>query len=503
MLSAMTIRHRRALLPRSWPAGLLLALAWLPACAGPALHPPVERPHVLFLLADDLQWDALSALGDGRVATPHLDRLVARGTAFTNTYNQGSIHGAVCIPSRTMILTGRHLWRRGEDSIPERPLWSESFAAAGYHTFATGKWHNGAAALERGFATVGRTGGGMLHSTPNPGPAYERPKEGDTWTPDDTSLAGHWLEHEGRTVHSSALWVDETLAFLEDRAARDDDRPFFAHVAFHAPHDPRQAPTAWVERYPPHAEALPPNALAEHPFDQGSLRIRDEVLGPFPRTADTVRLHRAEYHAITAHLDAQIGRLLEALDAHGLTDETLIVFAADHGLAVGQHGLLGKQSLYEHSTKAPLVLAGPGVPVGARRDDLVYLHSLFATTGELAGVPTPDDLDGPSLVPQLLGEQPGPATLYAAYRDTQRMVRDERWKLLVYPGAGQVQLFDLERDPWETTNRAGDPDLRPTLERLAAELLRWMEATGDGLDPALVATPWQYEARSLGPFLEG
>ena len=468
----------------------------LASCSSTGHDEPSRRPNVLLLLADDMQWDAIGALGEDRIRTPNLDRLVTEGTTFTHAYNQGSVHGAVCMPSRAMIITGRHLWRRGGDQVEGRRLWGEVFGEQGYATFVTGKWHNGKDALERGFQTIGATGGGMLHSTKQEEDGYNRGGAGNTWKPDDQSRGGHWQTVDGEIVHSSEHWADEAVGWIGQRAtATDDDRPFFAHVAFHAPHDPRQAPTRHLDLYPPERSVLPQNVLPGHPFDNGALRLRDELLAPFPRDDAAIRLHMAEYAAIISHLDEQVGRILDALDDSGMADNTLVVFTADHGLAVGQHGLLGKQSLYDHSQRVAVVWRGPGIAVDVRRDDLVYLHSLFPTAAELTGVSTPDDLDAPSMAHMLHGDDGtngGHETLFAAYSDTQRMVRDRTYKLIVYPQAMQVQLFNLQADPWETHNIADDPDQRATMTRLHGDLLRWMDATKDPLERALLDAPWEW-----------
>lgn len=477
------------------PAGLLLA------CASPGGDPAErssERANVLFLLADDMQWNAIAALGNEEIHTPNLDRLVANGVAFTTCVHQGSPHGAVCMPSRAMIWTGRDLWRRGGDQCGDHPLFGQTLREAGYATFATGKWHNGPDALARSFEHVGRTGGGMLHSTPNGGDAYWREELDDPWQPDDPTLSGHWMEHEGRIRHSSEVWADEAIGFLEAREAGDD--PFFVHVAFHAPHDPRQAPSEYVDLYDPAALSLPVNYLPEHPFDNGALRLRDEQLAPFPRTPDAVRMHLAEYYAVISHMDAQIGRVLDALEATGEAEDTIVVFAADHGLAMGQHGLLGKQSLYDHSLRAPLIFAGPGVPRGELREGLVYLHSIFPTVCELVGVAAPSSVDAASLAGMISDPDVRVhETTYTAYGNVQRAVRDEGTKLVVYPDVREVQMFDLSADPHELENLAGRPESEPEVRRLAAELGAWMERTEDGLDPALVAEPWTWNATDLSP----
>jgi choline-sulfatase len=480
----------------------LFTYALLPACASLGGNAAGQaRPNVLILLADDLQWDALGALGDDRILTPNLDRLMSEGLTFTHMYNQGSEHGAVCMPSRAMFLTGRHLWRRGGDNVQGMPLMGESFGDAGYATFVTGKWHNGHEALQRGYQSVGPTGPGMLHSTSQSEDGYHRDGLGGTWLPDDETRKGHWVTgRDGDIVHSSTYWADEAITWMEKREASDDGRPFLAHVAFHAPHDPRQAPTGFLDQYPLGERPLPPNMLREHPFDNGALRLRDEQLASFPRSDDAVRLHMAEYAAIVSHLDQQVGRILDALDESGMADDTLVLFTADHGLSVGQHGLLGKQSLYDHSTRVSWVLRGPGIPAGRRSDALTYLHSTFPTLAELCDVAAPASIDTPSLAPLIRGAGESPhETLFAAYSHTQRMVRDRQHKLVLYPQVAQMQLFDLTDDPWEMENLADDPTLAPVIARLHGELLAWMDATEDPLDRADVALDRRWTVTSLHP----
>jgi arylsulfatase A-like enzyme len=182
------------------------------------------------------------------------------------------------------------------------------------------------------------------------------------------------------------------------------------------------------------------------------------------------------------HLDAQVGRVLAALAESGLEKDTIVVFAADNGLAVGRHGLLGKQSLYDHSVRVPLVLRGPGVPAGRRSSALVYLLDLFPTLCELTKVPAPRALEGESLVPVLSGKRAKVRdSVFAAYRDVQRMVRTGRWKLILYPKAGRTQLFDLERDPDETRDLSGEPGQAGRVRELTALLRGCQKKVGDGL----------------------
>jgi arylsulfatase A-like enzyme len=234
--------------------------------------------------------------------------------------------------------------------------------------------------------------------------------------------------------------------------------------------------------YPEEGIELPANYMPEHPFDHGDLTIRDETLEAWPRRPDAVKRHIRDYYAIISHMDAQIGRILSALERSGLADGTIVVFAGDNGLAVGRHGLMGKQNLYEHTVKVPLLISGPGVQRGRRSEAFVYLSDIMPTLCELASVPVPASVDTLSLLPVIRNPQTKVReTLFFAYRDFQRAVRDRRCKLIEYNVKGKrtTQLFDLQRDPLETENLAADPAYQPVLARLRTELARWQQKTGD------------------------
>jgi choline-sulfatase len=451
------------------------------------------RPNVLFLFTDDQAFRTVHALDNPEVRTPNLDRLVRQGTTFTHCFNQGAWHGAVCVASRAMLNTGRYLWTCGGDNCGDWPLWGETLGQAGYDTFMTGKWHNQNPALKRSFKTIGPTGGGMFPSKdPNAEEhakqgilkdPYNRPAPGNSWSPSDETLEGHWRKAGDGIVHSSKLWADAAIDFLDSRAAGSDNTPFFMYVAFHAPHDPRQSPKEFVDLYPPEKIEIPPNYLPEHPFDQGDHKLRDETLAPFPRTNEAVRVHLSEYYAIITHADYHIGRILDALEKNGQADNTIVIFSADHGLAVGQHGLMGKQNQYDHSVRMPLVMRGPGIESGRQVDAMVYLQSLFATTCEMSRIETPGTVQFPSLVPLLTGRRERLYdSIYGAYRDFQRMVRTERYKLIRYPHVNEVQLFDLREDPWETKDLAEDPKYADTIRQLDEQLHQWIKETGDKLE---------------------
>lgn len=429
------------------------------------------RPkNIVFLLADDQRFDTIHALGNPDIHTPHLDALVHRGVSFTNAYTFGSHHGALCVPSRAMIMTGRQLFHiDNPDDLPGTvPLLPHLLHENGYTTYGTGKWHNGRRSFNRAFDSGGCIFfGGMSNHTAVPVHAYDP--------------TGAYPTEAARTGNrfSSELFADEAIRFLR---AHDGTKPFLLYVAFTAPHDPRTAPPAYRALYDPARLPLPPNCWPRHPFDNGDLDTRDEKLAPWPRTPENTRAQLADYYAMISHLDEQVGRLLTVLEETGNDTNTLIVFAGDNGLAVGQHGLFGKQNAYEHSIHIPLLFAGPGVPRDKRCDAFCYLTDTFPTLFDLAGQAVPGGLDGKSLVPAMHGNTVRDA-IFFAYRDTLRAIRIGNDKLIEYTvnGTRHTQLFDLARDPYETTDRSNHPRQAKTLARLRARLRAMQHETGDPL----------------------
>lgn len=425
-----------------------------------------ERPNVLFLLTDDQHHETIRALGNLEIETPNLDRLVHDGSTMTHAFCMGSMSPAVCMPSRAMLLTGRHLFRTTNQIPEDQPMWPQTMRRAGYFAFGTGKWHNGPASFARAFDDGGAIFfGGMSDQRAVP------------VSPFDSS--GRYPKERRTTsdVFSSELFAGEAIEFLQ---RYDEQRPFFLYVSFTAPHDPRTPPEEYAAKYHPESLSLPANFMPVHPFNNGEMKIRDEQLAPWPRTPEAIRRHTADYYGMITHLDAQIGRILEALEQSGRRENTIIVFASDHGLALGRHGLLGKQNLYDHSVRAPLIFVGPGIPAGERFDALCYLHDIFPTVCQLAGVPIPETVDGQSLVPVLQGEQREVRdSIFGAYRDVQRMVRTRDWKLIRYPHINKTQLFHLADDPDELVDLANDPRHAPRVEELTALLIDWQQRTGD------------------------
>ncbi len=455
------------------------------------------KPNILFLFADDQCYEAIHALGNVEVKTPHLDRLVKSGVTFTNTYNMGSWTGAVCVASRTMLNTGRFVWRARTANLAEimrqEQSWPQLMRNAGYETYMTGKWHVRGLKTSTIFDHMVHERPGMPKQTPE---GYRRPAEGqpDTWSPCDPEFGGYW---EGGK-HWSEVLGDDAIAFLQQAATRD--KPFFMYLAFNAPHDPRQSPKRFVDMYPQEQIHVPKNFLPAYPYmseiglrriskskngKRGDSFLRDENLAPWPRTEYAVRVHRQEYYAIISHMDEQIGRILAALETTGKADNTYVFFTADHGLACGHHGLMGKQNMYEHSMRPPLIVRGPEIPKGEQRRVCVYLQDIMATALDLAGVSKPDAVEFHSLLPAIRDRNRTSAydAIYGCYlANLQRMVRVGDWKLIVYPKAKVVRLFNLADDPQEMHDLAADAHHKERIRDLFARLVKLQRQMDDSLD---------------------
>jgi arylsulfatase A-like enzyme len=239
--------------------------------------------------------------------------------------------------------------------------------------------------------------------------------------------------------------------------------------------------------YDPAKMPMPKNFLPRHPFDHGNFNGRDEKLFEWPRTKTMVQRELAVYYAVISHLDAQVGRIIEALEKTGRLGNTIVIYAADHGLAVGSHGLRGKQSMYEHTIGVPLIMAGPDIPRGRKSVAQCYLRDMFPTTCDLAGVPIPKNLDGRSLRPVLNSRVDAiHPHVFGYFRNFQRMIRTDEWKLVHYPHLDRYQLFHLKTDPDELTDLAGHEKWSHVRKRLNAKLLAWQKSVND---PALKVAP--------------
>ena len=425
--------------------------------------------NVLFIFADDQRADTIAALGNPHIQTPNLDRLARRGVAFTRAYMQGGMNGATCVPSRAMLLSGRSLFHIDE-KLTRDETWPAAFGRAGYTTFISGKWHNTAASVPLSFQRARQLfTGGMT----NPLRAPLSNLENGKMSPAKIS-----------PQHACATFADETIAFLQE----PHPTPFFAYLAFDGPHDPHIVPAEFPVQYDPEKIPLPANFLAQHPFDNGEMTIRDEQLLSWPRTATDIRAMLADYYRYISYLDQLIGRVLDALDASPAAHNTFIVFAADSGVARGSHGLIGKQNLYEHSLRVPLIIVGPSVPANTTTEALCYLYDVLPTLGALTQVPGPKTNEGIDLSSSMRDpRKPARPSLTFAYQKVQRALRDERFKLIRYPQIDRTQLFDLGNDPDEIHDLAALPEhaarVAAMTQTLAAELKKI-----DDLAPFTVAT---------------
>ena len=427
-------------------------------------------PNILFIFADDQRADTIAALGNAHIQTPNLDRLVRRGMSFNRAYMMGGMNAATCVPSRAMLLSGRSLFHI-DQALTRDETWPAAFGRAGYTTFISGKWHNTPAAVPLSFQRALQLfTGGMTNPLKAPLADLENGKMGPTTV---------------SPKHACEVFADETITFLKEKHTT----PFFAYLAFDGPHDPHIVPDDYPVRYDPEKIPLPADFLAQHPFDNGEMTIRDEQLLPWPRTSADVRSMLADYYRYISYLDLLIGRVLDTLDASPAAKNTLVVFAADSGVARGSHGLIGKQNLYEHSMRVPLVVAGPGIPANQRTDAMCYLFDVIPTLGALSGVAGPKTSEGLDLSATLRNPAtPARTSLMFAYQKVQRSLRDERYKLIRYPQVDRTQLFDLVADPAERTDLSTRPEHAARITAMTATLAAEMKRLDDPAE-LTVASP--------------
>ena len=470
---------------------------------------PSDQPNFVFVFADDMTYTAINALGNTEIKTPNLDRLVNNGTTFTHAYNMGAWNGAVCAASRAMIISGRSVWdvdnfRQGwKENKNFDQTWGKLMEGAGYETYMTGKWHVDAPA-DSVFQNVVHVRPGMprdawSHQGTIPvinemikdgkseeelrAVGYNRPlNENDTaWSPTDKKFGGFWQGGK----HWSEVLRDDALGFIDQ--TKTSKNPFFMYLAFNAPHDPRQAPKEFVDMYSLDDITIPESFLPLYPYKDGmgnGPSLRDEALAPFPRTEFAVKVHTKEYYALITHLDFQIGKIIEGLEKTGKMDNTYIIFTADHGLAVGKHGLIGKQSQFDHSIRAPWMIVGPKIPKDKKIDTDIYLQDAMATSLELAGVKKPEYVFFNSVLDLVNGDRKESHydAIYNGYIDLQRMIRKDGYKLILYPKMDVVLLYDLKADPKEMNDLAANPEYQEKVDTMFAELMKLQKDMEDTLD---------------------
>ena len=435
-----------------------------------------KKPNIIFLFADDQRADTISAHGNPHIKTPNLDKLSESGFSFKRNYCAGSFSGAVCVASRAMLMTGRQ-WMQ----IPgkkKNTVWdgltllpSHLKEKGGYETFIVGKWHNGFKTLKDSF-TDGKSlyMGGMADHSDFSVQDYSKGKLG---------------EKKKAKEFSSTEFATAAIDYINKA---ETDKPFFLYVAFMAPHDPRNPPEKYRQMYYKNRPPLPANYLPLHPFKNGPQVSmgRDEGLANWPRTKEVISDQLCEYYGLVTHLDEQVGRIMDSVKNSKHADNTIIIYTADHGLAMGSHGLLGKQNIYEQSMRCPLIISGKGIPKG-QNSSYTYIHDLYATICNWAGVEKPEGVSAIDLNPILKGQKEKVRdSLFLPFQNSQRAVSDGRWKLHIYPKINHQLLFDLKSDPHEMKNLASaNPEM-------VKEMTKLMEEQGQlfgDRDPLSVANP--------------
>ncbi len=440
-----------------------------------------ESPNIVFILADDMAPDAVGVYGHPMVKTPNLDALASRGVAFTRAV----VGYPICHVSRAEILTGRCAFQtgvqyRGKALLPSLALWPDTLQRNGYRTWFSGKWHNDGSPKTRGFqTTAGLFSSGGDRSRAAMSDHAGRPATGYTgWTFKSDDGVVESERGVGLTPDTDRFIADGAISLID----RNPSEPFFLQVSLTGPHDPRIEPRGYKRRYDPNDFTLPKNFAVEHPFDHGNARGRDEVLLKIPRDPDEVRAELAVYFAVIENIDEQVGRIISALRKIGEWDNTIFIFSSDHGLALGRHGLVGKQNMYEHTVGVPLIMQGPGIPQGQRIAAQCYLRDLFPTTCEMLGIAIPPTVQSRSLVPLLNGaSEMIYQEVFCCFTDTQRMIRDDRWKLVWYPKLQRYQLFDVVEDPNEIHDKIDDSQHALRIAKMSRKLETWLKQNGDPL----------------------
>jgi arylsulfatase A-like enzyme len=458
---------------RSTSSGLSTGAFMAATAALTATPEPAKRPNILFILVDDQSPFDLKAYDPAsKLDTPVIDSLAARGVVLDAAYHMGSFSGAVCSPSRHMIMTGRSLWH-----LPIGPGGGKAKTAQRREKTATdsSERHCPADIEDHVLASVFNAAGYDTMRTCKQGNSYDGANKRFTVRHDATKRGG--------TAEGGSAWhADRVLEFLSSRESSHDTDPFLIYYGFSHPHDTRDGTPELLAKYAasnhtdasrppsldPRQPPLPLNWLPKHPFDNTDMDVRDEkaVSGVWRRRDEaTIRNELGREFACSENIDIQIGRVLDKLRESGELDNTWIIYTADHGMAIGRHGLQGKQNLYEPTWRVPLIVAGPGVKAGTRAPGNVYLADVMATLCDIAGIEPPKTNEGKSFLPVLEGEKPTVRdVLYGVYcggaKPGIRSVRKGDWKLVKYEspaGSLVTQLFDLNANPNEYLDEHHDP----------------------------------------------
>lgn len=441
----------------------------------------LKRMNVVFILSDDQRYNTIHALGNNQVITPNLDKLVRNGFAFTRAHIMGGRQGAICAPSRAMIMTGtyaNHLTKDGTVIPASTPTFPEVLRTAGYTTFQSGKWHSDKASYNRLFSTGENIFFGGMHFPAAGGQEHPQLFHYDPSAkyPDSAKRISD--------RYSSQAYADAAVDFINKQ--KGTEAPFLCYVAFTSPHDPRTPPKKFRDMYDAKKISVPRSFMPDHPFDNGELKIRDEELLAHPRNKDSVREELTKYYAMITEMDSRIGAILEAIKNNGFENNTLVVFAGDNGLAVGNHGLMGKQNLYDHSVRVPLIFSGPGVPANKSSGALCYLSDINPTVLDFLVAPVSKTVEARSLKAVISGQSKKVReNVYFLYRNLQRGIRtDDDWKLILYnvKGKQRVQLFNCKNDPDELKDLSGEKTYEKKVSQMKKLLAEEMKACGENLD---------------------
>ena len=478
-----------------------------------------SNPNFIFIYTDDQRFDAFGIMSNGNVITPNLDELAKSGAILTNVYNMGGYHGAVCVASRSMMISGKSIWKAKQEVDSNNKdennailnSWPVILKNNGYRTYMTGKWHINLP-VNKLFDVVKNPKPGMpkdkgseynkqlklwenesnqLEDLSDYMPiGYNRPinENDNSWRPDDSIFGGFW---EGGK-HWSEVIKDDAIEFIND--SQNFQNPFFMYLAFNAPHDPRQAPKKFLNLYPIEKISIPVNYSPAHPYMYeigNGPGLRDEALAPYPRSKYSVKKHIQEYYAIITHLDEQVGKIISHLENKKLLENTYIIFTSDHGLSVGQHGLLGKQSLYDHSIRVPMIISGPKIKANSSFNSDVYLQDIVPTTLDLANISIPDEMDFRSFYKLLINGKKEKIhnAIYGTYGccgneyfDYQRMIRKDDYKLIFFPQNKRMEFYNLGLDPYETTNLIDKNKNNKLIALMYEELIKIQHDLGDTLN---------------------
>ncbi|SNR31347.1 Arylsulfatase A [Lutibacter agarilyticus] len=402
-----------------------------------------SQVNVVFIESDDQSNQAIGAYGNAAMLTPNMDKLATEGTSFMAAYNMGCWSPAVCIPSRTMLFYGQTLWKSQKINKENAPkAFPEILRENGYATYMTGKWHAWGKSPKAIFDETGSIQPGQLKTY--------------------NSAGGHITDITG----------NEAVEYIKNY---NQDKPFFVYLAFNAPHVPRQTTQNYYDLYPADEVVLPPSVVDNSPLNKN---VKYQY-APDPLKSKTMRSRVQQNNAMVSHMDDRVGDIINALKEKGVYDNTIIVFMSDHGISFGENGVAGKVCLYEPSVTAPLIIKAPKVKSNHKIAERVYLQDVNPTLLELLNIEVPLNIDFQSLVPIMNETEKARNSIYLAMFDDQRGIISNNQKLIVYPKTGDVEYYNLEKDPWETKNLIKDKKSISTVKYLLNELKDWQNKTSD------------------------